>query len=241
MTIIEQIKLLLTHCTEEQKREIFSILRKEIPIHPIETKLNIEAEVILEAIDRASELTKRGVRGVITEAAFNIYVLQNLKNWSNITPIGNFPYDFLLEDNLGKVRIQVKMQRQKFHRPMMAHEGYKNLPQNMYVVETQKTRGGKDPKTGENTRPYRFGEFDILAVSMQPSTNEWNSFMFTVAEWLLPQSNNHQLLLKFQPVANKPTNEWTDNFETCVSWLRSGDKRYISDIPGASAEKDIQI
>ena len=32
--------------------------------------------------------------------------------------------------------------------------------------------------TGLATRPYRFGEFDILAVSMHPSTNDWNRFMY---------------------------------------------------------------
>lgn len=41
----------------------------------------------------------------------------------------------------------------------------------MYVVETPRTRGGKDLTSGEDTRPYRYGEFDILAVSMHPSTN----------------------------------------------------------------------
>ena len=39
-----------------------------------------------------------------------------------------------------------------------------------YVAETKRTRGGVDLVTGQKTRPYRFGDFDILAVCLQPST-----------------------------------------------------------------------
>lgn len=98
----------------------------------------------------------------------------------------------------------------------------------MYVVETQRTRGGKNPVTGEDTRPYRFGEFDLLAVAMQPSTNEWNTFMYSVANWLLPGPNDETRLLKFQPVAIQPNDDWTDDFKECVKWLRSGIEKRIA-------------
>ena len=52
---IEQIKRLLTTCSKEQRYEIFQILRQEFTIHPIENSLNVSAEIILEAISRASE------------------------------------------------------------------------------------------------------------------------------------------------------------------------------------------
>lgn len=125
------------------------------------------------------------------------------------------------------MRVQVKMQRSKEHKPMMARQAYQFLPADMFVVETQRTRGGKDPKTSEDTRPYRYGEFDILAVSMHPSTNSWATFMYTVADWLLPRPENTQLILKFQPVAIRPNSSWTDRFETCVQWLRSGERRHL--------------
>ena len=73
-----------------------------------------------------------------------------------------------------------------------------------------------------DTRPYRYDEFDILAVNMHPSTNKWDKFLYTVVNWLLPAKNNHGLLLKFQPVPKGPTDTWTDNFEECVDWFRSG-------------------
>ncbi|HEY0078400.1 MAG TPA: hypothetical protein VGB73_07115 [Pyrinomonadaceae bacterium] len=227
MSEVEEIKRLLSLCTEDQRREILLHLRRSIPIHPIEAKLNTQAEVILEAIDRASDLTLRGIRGIIAEAAFAVEVAGKLEGWKDVTPLGDFPYDFLLEDAIGRVRIQVKMQRRKSGRSMMANEASKFLSPNLFVAETQRTRGGVDKATGENTRPYRFGEFDILAVSMHPSTNDWNSFMYTVADWLLPRNENPKLLMKFQPVASIPNDDWTNEFLTCVSWLRLGEKKRI--------------
>lgn len=227
MSEVDDIKLLLKRCNQAQRREIFDMLRVEFPIHALETKLNIPAEAILEAIDRASDLTLRGVRGVIAEIAFKLNVADKLKGWESDELQGDFPYDFLLRDRLGAVRVQVKMQRLKSGVPMMASQGYKRLPTDMYVVETQRTRGGKDPKTGEDTRPYRFGEFDVLAVSMHPSTRKWSSFMYTVAEWLLPRPENKALMLKFQPVARTPAGAWTDSVETCIGWFRSNEEKTI--------------
>jgi len=111
MTDIEQIKHLLSLCTPTQRQEVFRSLRKEFPIHPLEEELNTEAEIILEAIQRASGLTLRMIKGVIAEAAFQIHVVEHLSGWTNVTPPGDLPYDFLLSDSQGTVRVQVKLQR----------------------------------------------------------------------------------------------------------------------------------
>lgn len=227
MTDIEEIKRLLDLCSQEQRREIFKFLRKEFPIHPIEAEYNAEAEVILEAIHRASDLTQRGVKGIIAEAVFSTDVVQNLSGWKDVTPSGDLPYDFLLEDVVGRVRIQIKMQRKKMSRPMTANEAPGLVSSSMYVVETQRTRGGIDPATGQSTRPYRFGEFDILAVCLQPSTGYWKSFMYTDANWLLPRPEDTTLLRVYQPVAMTPNSDWTDDFVTAVRWLRSGQSKQI--------------
>lgn len=221
MTKFDQVKQLLEQCSEEQRLEVFKLLRQEFPIHPLETKLKIPAEIILEAIDRSSDLTLRGVRGIITELAFNLYVIENLKGWISLPLSGNLPYDYLLQDNIGRVSVQVKMQRLRQHEPMMANEARRDLPKDMYVVETQRTRAGVDRQTGAGTRPYRFGEFDILAVSLQPSTDDWKSFMFAVATSLIPDRVDPKLLAKFQPVPAQPGGIWTNQFETCVKWFRS--------------------
>lgn len=225
---LEEISRLLTTCTSDERYTIFKRLRDEFSIHPIEGKLNTTAEVILEAINRASDLSLRGVRGLIAEAAFAIDIVPTLSGWRDITPPGNHSYDFLLTDGAGNVRVQVKMQRQKEHRPMTAKEGYRSLPADMYVVETQKTRGGEDSQ-GQNTRPYRFNEFDVLAVNMHPSTNDWRRFLYTVAGWLLPAKDNQGYLLKFQPVPKESSERWTDDFAKCVNWFRSGEKHSILD------------
>lgn len=227
MTNVEQIKSLLESCSVSQRRKIFDFLRAEFPIHPIETELNAKAEIILEAIARSSDLIQRGVRGVIAEAAFGQYVLGQIKDLKRLQVSGDPPYDFLVDDGKGKLRVQVKMQRLKDHKPMMAKQAYRRLPADMYVVETQRTRGGKDATTGEDTRPYKFGEFDILAVSMHPSTKNWASFMCTVTKWLLPREENRKLILKFQPVAMRSNDRWTEDFNTCIEWFRAGVKKRI--------------
>lgn len=228
MSTTEKIKKQLKECSEQEQRLIFDYLRQRFPIHPIEKQLNTSAEVILEAIARASDLTLRGIRGIIAEAAFKQNVVNKLSGWADKTPPGDSPYDFFLAKGKSQVRIQVKMQRLKSQRPMLASEGYRSLSQDKYVVETQRTRGGKDKATNTDTRPYRFGEFDILAVSLHPSTGNWNDFLFTVADWLLPRDDNNKLLLKFQPVPKAANSEWTDDLVECIEWFREGRMHRIS-------------
>jgi hypothetical protein len=223
---IKEIKRLLAECAKEHRKEIFLCLREEFPIHELEKKLNADAEIILETISRSSDLTQRGIRGIIAEAAFSTNVIKNLKGWKDITAPGDHPYDFLLSDG-SEIRIQVKMQRLKAHQPMKANQGYRYLPSEAYVVETQRTRGGKDSVTGADTRPYNFKDFDILVVSLHPSTNDWKDFRYTVASWLLRRPDNEELLLKFQPVALEPNDEWTDDFLTAVSWFRSSKQKRV--------------
>ena len=225
----KQILSLWEKCSEEQKRYIFSQLRREIAIHPIEERLNTQAEIILEAINQDDQgLTFRMLRGVIAEAAFKIEVLDKLEPWQQLTPPGDLPYDYLLSNGIDSVRVQVKLQRSKAGKPMQANEAYRRFSADLFVVETQKTRGGIDPATQENTRPYRFGEFDILAVAMQPSTGSWSSFLYTPANWLLATEEDHTCMLKFQPVSPVPNDDWTNDFETCVEWLKMQQTKQIA-------------
>lgn len=224
----KEILELLQKCSPEQRQFIFKQLRNEIKIHPIENKLNIDAEIILEAINKdATGLTFRMMRGVIAEAAFEIEVVKNLKEWENITPTGDLPFDFLLRDNKGQVSIQVKLQRSVNYQPMMANQALKRFSQNLFVAETQKTRGGID-QAGQDTRPYRFGDFNILAVSMHPSSGNWSDFMYTVSDWLIPTESGNAKILKFQPVATAPNTDWTNDFNTAINWYREGVKKTIA-------------
>jgi hypothetical protein len=232
----EKIQQLIDQCSEAEKRAVFKYLRSRLPQHPLERDWGINAEVILSAIARSSDLTLRGVRGVIAEAIFEAQVLPSLGGWRAVAFTGDLSYDFLIENQVEpprRIRIQVKLQRMKVHRPMLASEGNKLYPEDMYTVEVQKTRGGIDPATNEDTRPYRFGEFDILAVNMHPSTQDWNRFMFTLSEWLVARPKNLNLIAKFQPVAQKPNESWTDRLDTCIGWFLSGEAKRLFDIEAA--------
>ncbi len=215
----DEILRLLEQCSPAERYEIFRQLRQEFPIHPLEADLNTQAEVILEAMARSSDLTMRGIRGIIAEAAFLVDVLQRLEGWRIAEIAGDAAYDFLIEDAIGPVSIQVKMQRRQQSIPLVRN--------GKFVVETQRTRTGKDA-AGAATRPYRFGEFDILAVSLHPSTNDWNRFAYTVGRWLRPRAGDKTLLEVFQPISQNPDEDWTDNLEECIKRFRSGDNRTIA-------------
>jgi len=215
----------LASLDEDERREVFNRLRNKICIHALEEKWNISAEVILEAIARSQDITQRGIRGVIAELCFLLYVLDG-DGWEDKSPEGDLPYDFLLQDATGPIKVQVKLQRQRRGSPLTAYQWRKSLPESWFVVETQKTRTGKDAD-GADTRPYRFGEFDILAVSMHPSTNDWEKFMFTIGRWLLPRKKNAELINVLQPVSNEPNDDWTDSFATAIGWFREGRMKTI--------------
>jgi len=213
----------LDAASTQDRKLTFDTLRKEFPIHELEKEWNVEAELILAAIARASDFTQRGVRGVIAEASFAKYIVSPLlkRGWKDITSPGDKPFDFELTDVVGAVRIQVKNQRRLHGQPML----WKGVP-GVYDAETDKSRKGK--KKGEDTRPYRFGEFDVLAVCMHPSTNDWSKFFYSVGTWLLPRRKDPSRIAAHQPIDPKAIDEWTDDFRTVVGWLRSGTKKTIT-------------
>jgi hypothetical protein len=220
----------IDQCTNGERDILFDYLKTKLPRHPLEEEWGVNAEIILSAISRSSDLTKRGVRGIIAEAVFERQTLANLKGWEAVRFNDDRPYDFLIRsggDNPKEVRIQVKLQRMKTQRPMLASEANRHYPKEMYVVEVQKTRGGIDLQTNEDTRPYRFGEFDILAVNMHPSTKNWHNFLFTLSQWLLPRNPDANLIEIFQPVPPSPNNVWTDSLKTCLEWQGLGEQKLI--------------
>jgi hypothetical protein len=235
---VREIQALLDRENQDVRRAIFRYLRAEFGIHPLEERLNIPAETILEAIDRSSDLTLRGVRGVIAEAVFKDRVVTPLllEGWIEEPIIGDQSFDFLLSDAIGDVRIQVKMQRQKARRPMTATEASKRQfpnAEDMWVVETQRTRGGKkrthsgESSTTEGPRPYRYGDFDILAVSLHPSTKDWSQFLYTLGAWLIADHLDSALMFKYQPVSRLPNRDWTCSLQECIEWFRSKQEKTI--------------
>lgn len=215
------IKDLLSKCSVEERNVLFKGLRAEHQIHEFEQVIGAPAEMILEAIHRAPELTRRMLRGVIADAAFFEFVVPLLSKsgWKDATPVGNFSYDYKLVDAGGHVTVQVKLQRSERGSPVVKDGLRYGFDPKVFMVETQKTRGGTGNDDKE-TRPYRYDEFDILAVSMQPSTGKWNRFMYTVGRWLI-QGKKPDEIATMQPVAMTPNAFWTDDFNIVAQWFRA--------------------
>jgi hypothetical protein len=118
--------------------------------------------------------------------------------------------------------VQVKLQRSKLGAPEVRKNGKRyGFEGPVYTTETQKSRNGKDD-TDAKTRPYRYGEFDVLAVSMEPSTRCWDRYMYTLGRWLLPGEEPGNIAVT-QPVAMIPNEFWTDDFLIAAAWLRAED------------------
>jgi len=220
-SVLASIRALLEICTPEEKATLFADLRKLHVIHEFENVIGAPAEMILEAVHRAPELTRRMLRGVIADAAFRMYAVAPLlvRGWKDITPEGNFAYDYKLDDGQGPVTVQVKLQRSERGKPVVkSGSRYLNLGAEVFIAETQKTRSGVDGDENK-TRPYRFGEFDVLAVSMQPSTGNWNQYMYTLSRWLLIGKRPGELAT-MQPVAMASNACWTSDFVVAAGWLR---------------------
>lgn len=214
---VPEVEVLLERMTAELRHAVLRLLRTRygVSIHPLEGKWNTTAEAILEAIDQAPDLTQRGVRGVLAEASFRTNVApQQLPRWQVRPFEGDQPFDLLLADEAGEVRVQVKLQRRERGIPKL----YKGDP-DTFVVETQRTRTGKTADKSQ-TRPYRVTEFDLLAVSLQPSAGDWTTFIYCAARDLAVRPHDGTLLQVMQPIPMKGSGLWTRDFETAVSRFR---------------------
>jgi hypothetical protein len=231
---LEAVSKLIDECPEEDRRALKLYLQRLFP-HPLERAWGIDADTILSAISRSSDLTKRGVRGIIAEAVFVNEIVPAIagSGWRPVDFSRDHPYDALLKKGELAARIQVKLQRLEEGLPKLYYpKHYENG--SLFVVEVQKTRTGEKTakktlpgtdstitSTGSvtvSTRPYSFGDFDILAVNMHPSSGNWRNFRYTVASWLLPRPASRGLIEIFQPVAAIPNEVWTDDLHTCLNW-----------------------
>lgn len=217
------IRELLAQCSSEERAALFRELRATHRVHEFEAVIGAPAEMILEAVHRAPELTRRMLRGVIADAAFRTFAVAALEphGWHDMTPEGNFAYDYKLDDGAGPVTIQVKLQRSERGSPVVKDGTRYGFTGEVFMTETQKTRTGTDDHD-KQTRPYRYGEFDILAVSMQPSTGKWDRYMYTLGRWLLPGKKDGEVAT-LQPVAKTPGPFWTEDFRTAAQWFRAQD------------------
>jgi hypothetical protein len=237
-TDLSIIRELLARCSVEERATLFRELRSTNQIHEFEAVIGAPAEMILEAVHRAPELTRRMLRGVIADAAFRTFVVPGvaLHGWRDVTPEGNFAYDYKLADGVGSVTVQVKLQRSERGSPVTRNGARFGFGPEVFMTETQKTRTGTDGDE-KQTRPYRYGEFDILAVSMQPSTGKWDRYMYTLGRWLL-QGKQDGEMATLQPVTKEPGDYWTDDFQTAAKWFRAADGgKHMKLVPSLPAKR----
>jgi hypothetical protein len=240
---IENIKRLIGQCSSEDQETLKSYLCKLFP-HPLEKEWEIDSDTILEAIRRSSDLTKRGVRGILAEAIFESQVIPKVKGlgWEAVVVPGNLSYDAYLQKGASSARIQIKLQRLEKQQPKLYYpKFYKE--KSLYVVEVQKTRSGeitqKEALPGSDTkltttksvttstRPYRFTDFDILAVNLHPSSHDWKDFRYALASSLLPRQKNPSLIEIFQPVSAETNEAWTDDLGICLKWYEEGSRPLV--------------
>jgi hypothetical protein len=207
----ESVTRLIEGLTQSELESLAPYLRSKILKHALERKWEISCELILDAIYRSQDVVQRGVRGVIAEAVFEAKVLPTIKSYHSLPVIGDLPYDFQIQRDSDKreIKIQVMLQRTQAGEPLVR----RFFGPDTFVVEVQKTRSGTKRKTKESvspksaptapekTRPYQFGDFDIIAVNMQPSTRDWTRFMYTVGSWLIPRAGDKKLIEIMQPSA----------------------------------------
>lgn len=235
---LDAIRQLLGQCSPEEEAVLFREMRARHLIHEFERVIGAPAEMILEAVHRAPELTRRMLRGVIADAAFRTFVVPSVAphGWRDVTPEGNFAYDYKLDDGAGPVTVQVKLQRSERGAPVVKDGKRYGFDAEVFMTETQKTRTGTDGEDNQ-TRPYRYGEFDVLAVSMQPSTGKWDRYMYTLGRWLLPGKKAGDMAT-LQPVTKAAGDWWTDDFRTVAQWFRAqGNAKRMSLAAKAPAKK----
>lgn len=224
---LDEVMALLAGLSDDERRGVLQELRQNfgVPIHPLEKAWNTTAEAILEAIHASPDLTQRGVRGILAEATFRTTMVpEHLTGWRSIHFDGDLPYDLLLDDGAGEMKVQVKNQRRERGEAKTDAKLTRACGFPVYVVETQRTRNGQtsDGDGGTTaTRPYRFGEFDVLAVCLQPSSGRWTDFIYCPSHFLLARPDQPTLLKVMQPIFVDGSRGWTHDFNQAVAAVRA--------------------
>jgi hypothetical protein len=75
--LADEIRALIDRSTERERTLILDYLRQRLPLHPLEEEWGTTAEAILTAIARSSDLTQRGIRGILAEATLKRSLFQS--------------------------------------------------------------------------------------------------------------------------------------------------------------------
>lgn len=162
--------------------------------HPLEAALNASGWAILTAIER-QRMSVINVKGQLAEYYLNEYLASREADkaidsfaWRSESP------DFSVVVEGREYTIECKNVRKA------SGKGVDSL-----WVETQRTRGGK--KKGEDTRPYRVSDFDVLAVALFNRTGKWD-YWFVAARNLKARPENKFFLAVRQDMPEQPDKKW---------------------------------
>jgi hypothetical protein len=158
-----KIKKLIAECSVEEQRALKRYFSELVP-HPLESEWGIDAETILSAIRRSSDLTKRGVRGIIAEAVFETAVIPSIATtgWKSVVLTGDLAYDVRLERGASAARIQIKLQRLEKGIPKLYYPKH-YVSQTLRRRVTVRSRSSEDKKrkkddqTAAGRNKYDFG------------------------------------------------------------------------------------
>jgi hypothetical protein len=89
----------ITDCSEDERIILRRYILRLAP-HDLERQWGVSADVILDAIEKSSDLTKRGFRGILAESIFESDVVPTLPGgWAAVKIDRNedLPYDAIEE------------------------------------------------------------------------------------------------------------------------------------------------
>lgn len=173
--------------------------------HPLEEKLNAPAKDILDAISSGFR-AQVDVKGKLAE----LYLYHRLATLQERAILSELHWsdkdgepDFLVCYKGHRLTIQCKNVRS-------GKPGCRGAEAGSFRVELQKTRGGIDAKTGEKTRLYRPGEFDIVSVCLFNQTRAWE-YVYAAARNLARHRTQTDRLDVMHPIPQPPVPPWYDD------------------------------
>lgn len=168
----------------------------DIMTHDLEDLLKAPAADIMDAIMMGFR-AQVDVKGKLAE----LYLFRYLKSLAAKGLIENL--EWRDKDAIPDFAFTYRGKRYQMECKNVRNEVYKT-PEFSYKVEIQRTRNSKD---GSNTRSYRVGYFDILAVCIFNQTGKWD-FMFIRAKDLEVVEKSSDLLRIMQRVPTNETGPW---------------------------------
>ncbi len=67
MSELETLYAILERLSPEEKRLVYTKLKMEVSPHALEAAWHIDAETLMEAVNRSAAITKRNLKGIVAD------------------------------------------------------------------------------------------------------------------------------------------------------------------------------